>query len=77
MKQTTIYIGPDIKGVVKKNEVFDYRPQKIVDQARRAYGPSENLFVPISKIVEKKAELRTQGSALALIYKNTEGRKRR
>ncbi len=63
-----MYIGPDIKGVVKKNEVFTYYPVAIMEQAQQIYGPVRELFVSMDDIVEKRRERDRTGSALNLIY---------
>lgn len=72
-----MYIGPDIKGIVRKNEIFTYAPREIIILAGRVYGPAMELFVPMDRIVEKKQEINRPGSTLALIYQITENSVRR
>ena len=76
MKQI-MYIGPDIRGIVRKNEIFTYTPNEIIVLAGQIYGLSMELFVPMDKIVEKKREINRPGSTLALIYQITENNTRR
>ena len=68
MKQV-MYIGPDIKGIVKKNEIFTYFPMAVVEQVERIYSPARELFVSMDDIVSKRNERDRAGSALNLIYK--------
>ncbi len=72
-----MYIGPDIKGVVRKNEIFTYMPKEVIALAGRIYGPSMELFVSMDNIVEKRREVNRPGSPLSLIYQITERNTRR
>ena len=79
MKQV-MYIGPDIKGIVKKNEIFLYYPQMTIEQVQQKYEPAGELFVSMDDIVEKRRERDRTGSALNLIYqivKNNTTRRQR
>lgn len=71
MKQV-MYIGPDIRGIVRKNQIFTYQPEEIIEQAAAIYGPAKYLFVPMDDIVKKKEELRRQGSFLNTVYRQLE-----
>ena len=72
-----IYIGPGIKGTVRKNEIFTYVPESIIEQVTAIYEPAGQLFVPMEHIVEQKKELNRIGSAMNLIYSTLEKKTRR
>ncbi len=63
-----MYIGPGIKGVVRKNEIFAYVPETVIEQVAVVYEPARQLFVSMDNIVEKKKEMNRAGSPLNLIY---------
>lgn len=67
MKQV-MYIGPGIRGIVRKSEVFTYMPETVIEQVAAIYGPARQMFVSMDNIVEKKKEMNRGGSALNLIY---------
>lgn len=67
MKQI-IYIGPDIRGVVRKNQIFTYNPKGVIERATAVYAQANIFFVPMDVIREKKSELRRQGSFLNITY---------
>ncbi len=71
MKQV-MYIGPDIRGLVRKNQIFTYQPDKIIEQASAIYGPAKYFFIPMDDIVKQKNELRRRGSFLNTAYKQFE-----
>ena len=75
MKQV-MYIGPDIKGIVRKNQIFTYMPEDVINQACGINKLAKHLFVQMDDIVQKRKELRIQGTFLNLVYKKIEnGRK--
>ena len=67
-----VYIGPAIKGVVKKNQIFTYRPERIMEEAKKVSVYTEYLFVQMDDIVSKRDELRQTGTLLNISYKNVE-----
>lgn len=67
MKQT-VYIGPTIRGLVKKNQIFTYAPKEIMEKAREVSGYTAYLFVKMDDIVSKRNELRTKGTLLNISY---------
>lgn len=67
-----MYIGPDIRGVVRKNQIFTYQPEEVINQASAIDGLAKHLFVPMDDIVGKKNELRRQGSFLNVAYRQLE-----
>ncbi len=69
---TFMYLGPDLRGIVRHNQIFTYRPEKLIEQAGRIYGPARHLFVSMDNIVAEKNELRRPGSFLSLTYQKTE-----
>lgn len=67
-----MYIGPDIKGIVRKNDVYTYVPEAVIEQVAAVYDPARQLFIPMDNIVEEKKSLSRTGSALNLIYSTLE-----
>lgn len=66
----TIYIGPDIRGVVARNQIFTYRPEAVIAKASVVEPLAKYLFVPMDDIVNKKRELDRRGSLLNKAYQN-------
>lgn len=64
-----MYVGPTIRGVVRKNQVFNYAPDEIIAKASERSQTAKYLFVKMDEIVEKKQELRREGSLLYAAYK--------
>ena len=71
MKQI-MYIGPDVKGVVSKNQLFTYDPKDKKEQVKEKYGPAEKFFVDVDDLAKKRNELKRKGSYLELLYRNLE-----
>lgn len=71
MKQI-VYIGPTIRGLVKKNQIFTYKPEAVMEQVKRVSMYTEYLFVRMDDIVSRRNELREQGSLLNISYKIVE-----
>lgn len=67
MKQI-VYIGPTIRGLVKKNQIFTYEPKEIIEKAQRVSMYTGYLFVKMDDIVSKRNELRKQGTLLNIAY---------
>lgn len=65
---STMYIGPDLKGIVRRNQIFTYHPDRVIDEACVVNPLAKHLFVDMRDIVEKKRELSRQGSFLNLSY---------
>ena len=65
---TLMYLGPDLEGIVRHNQIFTYRPEKVIKQAREVCGLADHLFVPMDEVVSCKNELRRPGSFLCLTY---------
>lgn len=68
MKQIA-YIGLTIRGLVKENQIFTYEPETIMEKARQVSGYTRYLFVKMDEIVEKRNELRKEGTLLNVSYK--------
>lgn len=66
---TIMYLGPDLKGIVRHNQIFAYRPEKTIEQASEIAPLARHLFVSMEDIVKKKKELRRAGSFLYLVNK--------
>ena len=71
MKQV-MYLGPDIRGLVRKNQIFTYYPEDVIRRACEMNRLARHLFVSMENIVQKKEELRREGSFLNLVYKKIE-----
>lgn len=67
MKQIA-YIGPTIRGLVKKNQIFTYEPKEIIEKAQKVSMYTGYLFVGMDDIVEKRNELKKQGTLLNISY---------
>ena len=67
MKQT-MYLGPNLKGVVRRNQIFTYHPEDVIKQACEINPLAKHLFVSMDDIVSSKNELRRTGSFLNLTY---------
>ena len=46
---TVIYLGPDLKGIVRKNQVFRYEPKEVIESAKKVNTLAENLFVTLEQ----------------------------
>lgn len=64
-----MYLGPDIKGIVRKNQIFTYCPETIMEKACKVSPLAKNLFVSMDDIVRSRNELRREGSFLNLAYR--------
>lgn len=69
---TVMYLGPDLKGIVRHNQVFTYQPEEVIGKASEVCELARHLFVSMDNIVSKKNELRRQGSFLNLTYQKIE-----
>lgn len=67
-----MYIGPDVKGVVSKNQIFTFDPEDKEKEVEKIYAPAVKFFVDIKDITAKRNELRKEGSYLELLYRNFE-----
>ena len=53
-----MYIGPDVKGVVKRNQIFTYDPKEVKEKVKKMYAP-----------VQRKSVC-TEGTLLNITYNN-------
>jgi hypothetical protein len=67
-----MYLGPDLKGIVRKNQIFTYRPDRVIEEACGVSPLARHLFVEMENIVEIRKELRRKGSFLNLAYQKIE-----
>ncbi|MCM1058317.1 MAG: hypothetical protein NC517_12030 [Firmicutes bacterium] len=67
-----MYLGPELKGIVRHNQIFTYQPDEVIEQARKVCGLAGHLFVSMDNIVSCKSELRRADSFLSLTYQKTE-----
>lgn len=68
----TMYLGPVIKGVTRRNQIFNYDPAEVKAAAVEISPSAKYLFVDLEDIATKKIELNTPGSLLALAYEQLE-----
>ncbi len=66
---TIMYLGPDLKGIVRQNQIFAYFPEKVMERACEVSPLARALFVSMEDIVQSKKELRREGSFLCLAYR--------
>lgn len=69
---TYMYLGPDLKGIVRHNQIFTYKPDEVIEKACEQNKLAKHLFVQMENIVENKKELRRLGSFLSIAYKKIE-----
>ena len=69
---TVIYLGPDLKGIVRKNQVFRYEPKEVIESAKKVNTLAENLFVTLDKVPETRKEIAREGSFLNITYAKIE-----
>ncbi len=69
---TVMYLGPDLKGIVRHNQIFTYHPENVIGQACGICCLARRLFVPMDDIVSCRNELRRPGSFLSLAYQKIE-----
>lgn len=73
---TYMYIGPDLKGIVRHNQIFTYKPDEVIEKACEQNKLTKHLFVQMENIVESKNELRRPGSFLSIAYEKVEKTRR-
>ena len=69
---TYMYLGPDLKGIVRHNQIFTYKPDEVIEKACEQNKLAKHLFVQMENIVENKKELRRLGSFMSIAYKKVE-----
>lgn len=78
-KETFVYIGPEIKNVVRKNFFFIGEPTPGLAELLEEIPRTADLIVPLSEFTSALKELKTKGSPRALSYnfvqKNAKGRR--
>ena len=64
-----MYMGPTIRGVAKSGAVFSGGIPKELEKLAAKKPIINNLIVPLSKIVQVKKDIATEGSVAAVAYK--------
>lgn len=64
-----IYLGPEIRGVVKRNQVFSYDAADVKAKAAQVSELTQYLFVAMDDVAAAKKELKTQGSLMEIAFK--------
>lgn len=66
-----MYIGPELNGITRANQIFNYDPVAVKEAAGKVEPLTRYLFVELDNIVSAKKELHTPGSLLFLAYERT------
>ena len=64
-----MYIGPPMRGIVRKNQMFTAYPTEVVERAKEVSKLSEHLFIGMDDIIEAKKELKRKDSFLNIAIK--------
>lgn len=66
---TVMYLGPEIRGVVRHKQVFSYDANDVITEACEKEPLSKYLFVDMKDIASKKRELEEPGSLMNVAFK--------
>ncbi len=69
--RNTIYLGPEIRGVVRRNQMFLDTPSEVIEKAKEICEQAKYLFVKMDDILPAKKELKRENSFLDIAYKET------
>ena len=64
-----IYLGPEIRGTVKQNQIFSYDAADVKAKAAQISELTQYLFVPMDDVVAGKNALKTQGSLMNIAFR--------
>lgn len=67
-KQVVVYVGPDIKNVVKKNTIFNNGLTKGLQQKIDDTPLIGGLIIPIEQLADVNAQLSKKDSVLNTLY---------
>lgn len=67
--ETVIYVGPELRGVVKRYTVFNNGLPESLKEYIKDKPVFKALIVPVEKLAQTNAALERDGSALNVIYK--------
>lgn len=67
-QETVIYIGPSVKNVVTTGTLYNNGLPDILKKEMEKQPVIGNLIIPVSGLAAAQKELKTPGSALAVIY---------
>jgi predicted transcriptional regulator len=67
-RQTVIYCGPTIKGVINQNAVFSNGLPKAIKDLSSAFKPFGRLIVPVDKLTITKSAIQQKGSVENISY---------
>lgn len=65
-----MYIGPDVKGVVKRNQIFTYDPKEVKERVKKMYEPAVELFIKMESAPVQRKAVCTEGTLLNITYNN-------
>ena len=63
-----VYLGSEIRGVVRHNQVFSYDAEDVISAATEREPLSKYLFVDMNDIANKRKELKEPGSLMNLAF---------
>lgn len=67
-KQTVVYVGPDIKNVVKKNTIFNNGLTKGLQKKMDEIPLIGSLLIPVEQLADANVQLSKKGSVLNTLY---------
>lgn len=67
-KQTVVYVGPDIKHVVKKNTIFNNGLTKGLQKKMDEIPLIGSLLIPVEQLADANVQLSKKGSVLNTLY---------
>ena len=67
-KQTVVYVGPDIKNVVKKNTIFNNGLTKGLQKKMDEIPLIGGLLIPVEQLADANVQLSKKGSVLNTLY---------
>lgn len=67
-KQTVVYVGPDIKNVVKKNTIFNNGLTKGLQKKIEQIPLLGGLIIPVEQLADANVQLSQKNSVLNTLY---------
>ena len=68
-KETVIYIGPTISGVITRNTILNNGPTKSLKELLGKVPVLKEMLVPVEKLSEAMNSITVEGSAMNNCYK--------
>lgn len=67
--ETVIYIGPQIKGIVSSNMIFNHGLPEVLKQKAKEMPVIQNLIVPVKELSQAKRDILDEATAIGACYK--------